>query len=143
MKKTLAISAITLALTGMGASSSFASSENVSVSPEKVLQSKAAKVNGDGFIVGQYFNLQNGEVSRPLEHKKDADLRISITNKSTGGVHWYLKDPSGRVIAQGDLAKDRTSNITHKKLTAGNYQLRVVSDINGTGSIYIGARTLE
>jgi hypothetical protein len=143
MKKTLAISAIALALTGMGASSSFASTENVSASQGFFLQSKAAKANGDGFIVGDYFNLNNGEVSKTLMHKRNADLRISITNKSTGGVHWYLKDPSGKVIADGNLAKDKTSNITHKKLTTGAYQLRVVSDINGTGSIYIGARTLE
>ncbi|MGA5680818.1 hypothetical protein CN266_04610 [Bacillus cereus] len=143
MKKTLAISAITLALTGMGASSSFASTENVSAIPESISQSKALNDNGSGFIVGESFPLQNGEVSKKLMHKRNADLRISITNNSTGAVHWYLKNPSGQVIAQGDLAKDKTSNITHKKLTTGAYQLRVVSNINGTGSIYIGARTLE
>lgn len=44
MKKTLVISAITLALTSVGASSSFASTENVSITPEKISQNKAVKV---------------------------------------------------------------------------------------------------
>lgn len=142
MKKTLAISVITLALTGMGASPSFASSKDVSVTQDNVLQSKAAIFASDGKIIGDSFKLENGEVTKKLKHKKNANMRVSITNNSNGGVHWFLKNPNGTVYKEGDLAKGATFNDTFK-LKKGTYQLRVVSDTNGTGSIYIGARTME
>ncbi|MDR4943328.1 MULTISPECIES: hypothetical protein [Bacillus] len=142
MKKTLVISVMTLALTGMGASPSFASSKNVSATQDNILQSKAAIFASDGKIIGDYFPLEKGEVTKKLNHKKDANMRVSITNNSNGGVHWFLKNPNGTVYKEGDLAKGATYNNTFK-LKKGTYQLRVVSDINGTGPIYIGARTME
>ncbi|PEN45656.1 hypothetical protein CN630_17830 [Bacillus wiedmannii] len=140
MKKTLAISAITLALTGMGASSSFASSVNVSVTPEKFSQSKAVKA---ATPLKQELTLKNGEATtKTFEHTKNANVRISITNKSTGGVHWYLKDSKGNVIMDERMAKGGFYK-NEFYLSKGKYKIRVVSDNNGTGKIEVGARTLE
>ncbi|WP_088351775.1 hypothetical protein [Bacillus cereus] len=140
MKKSLAISAITLALTGMGASSSFASSENVSVTPEKISQSKAVKA---ATPLKQELTLKNGEATtKTFEHTKNANVRISITNKSTGGVHWYLKDSKGNVIMDERMAKGGFYK-NEFYLSKGKYKIRVVSDNNGTGKIEVGARTLE
>ncbi|MGE1060961.1 hypothetical protein [Bacillus sp. GMa5/1] len=140
MKKTLAISAITLALTGMGASSSFASSGNVSVTPGKISQSKAVKA---ATPLKQELTLKNGEATtRTFEHTKNANVRISITNKSTGGVHWYLKDSKDNVIMDERMAKSGFYK-NEFYLKKGKYKIRVVSDNNGTGKIEVGARTLE
>ncbi|MHA4090125.1 hypothetical protein ACX16A_23155 [Bacillus cereus] len=148
MKKTLAISAITLALTGMGASSSFANSKNVSVTPEKISQRKAVKVankskKNEETPLNQNIELKNGVgTSRTFEHKKNANARISIKNNSTGGIHWYLKDSKGKVIMDDRMAKGGFYK-SEFYLSKGNYKIRVVSDNNGTGTVHVGARSLE
>ncbi|OWT47344.1 hypothetical protein [Bacillus sp. K2I17] len=149
MKKTLVISALTLALTSVGASSSFASTENVSVTPEKISQYKAVKaVNKSkkketGLMVSKEFALKDGEVTTPtLDHKKGAEMRISIQNNSTGDVKWYLKNSKDRVVSQGYIKKGETGKETAYR-EKGKYKIRVVSESKGTGKIHIGARTLE
>ncbi|MFC9418719.1 hypothetical protein ACIG6B_08290 [Bacillus mobilis] len=146
MKKTLAISAITLALTGMGASSSFASTENVSVTPEKISQSKAVKAaskkNEETPLQQDLILKKGGATSKTFQHKKNANARISITNKTTGGIHWYLKDSKGNVIMDERMAKGGFYK-NEFYLNKGNYKIRVVSDNNGTGIVQVGARTME
>ncbi|WP_144495382.1 hypothetical protein [Bacillus thuringiensis] len=149
MKKTLVISALTLALTSVGAGSSFASTENVSVTPEKISQNKAVKAaskskkKDDNLMVSKDFALKGGEVTTPpLDHKKGAEMRISIQNNSTGDVKWYLKNSKDKVVSQGYIKKGEIGkeSVYREK---GKYKIRVVSESNGTGKVHIGARTME
>ncbi|WP_088344941.1 hypothetical protein [Bacillus cereus] len=149
MKKTLVISAITLALTSVGASSSFASTENVSITPEKISQNKAVKVASKskkketGLLVSKEFDLKDGEATTPtLVHKKGAEMRISIQNNSTGDVRWFLKNSKDKVVSEGYIKKGQTGkeSVYREK---GKYKIRVISESKGTGKVHIGARTIE
>ncbi|MCU5026668.1 hypothetical protein OB988_30160 [Bacillus cereus] len=149
MKKTLVISAITLALTSVGASSSFASTENVSITPEKISQNKAVKVASEskkketGLLVSKEFDLKDGEATTPtLDHKKGAEMRISIQNNSTGDVRWFLKNSKDKVVSEGYIKKGQTGkeSVYREK---GKYKIRVISESKGTGKVHIGARTIE
>ncbi|HDR4908913.1 hypothetical protein ORN01_19535 [Bacillus cereus] len=149
MKKTLVISAITLALTSVGASSSFASTENVSITPEKISQNKAVKVASKskkketGLLVSKEFDLKDGEATTPtLDHKKGAEMRISIQNNSTGDVRWFLKNSKDKVVSEGYIKKGQTGkeSVYREK---GKYKIRVISESKGTGKVHIGARTIE
>ncbi|WP_267379713.1 hypothetical protein [Bacillus sp. GM_Baccil_2] len=149
MKKTLVISALTLALTSIGASSSFASTENISGTPEKISQNKAVKAvnkskkKDPNLMVSESFSLKGGEVTTPtLNHKKGAEMRISIQNNSTGDVKWYLKNSKDRVVSQGYIKKGEIGKETVYR-EKGKYKIRVVSESKGTGKIHIGARTME
>lgn len=143
MKKLLVIPVIAVALTGIGASTSFASSENSNLTSQDSLQSKETRVIKSAVISNKTYTLVNGERKVTFKHAKTADMRVHVTNKTTGTLDWYLKDSKGDLVDKGSLAAGKGFTNTYYTLSKGTYKLTVIHRNGGKGSFDAAARTME